>query len=108
MFERGLSYRVATACLFTAMSDPAFAQDADKKGMPQLDPSTYASQLFWLAVFFVLFYVFMRSVAMPRVDTILRTRETTISGDLDRGYHGVYGGRGLKGGVRGPAERSAG
>ena len=58
--------------------------DEEKRGMPQLDPSTYPSQLFWLAVFFVLFYGFMQFVAMPRLAGILQTRQARISDDL---YH---------------------
>ena len=59
------------------------AADADKKGMPQLDPSSYASQLFWLAVFFCLFYGFMALVAVPRLRGILTTRQEKIDGDLN-------------------------
>jgi F-type H+-transporting ATPase subunit b len=59
------------------------AADTDKKGMPQLDPSSYASQLFWLAVFFCLFYLFLSLVAVPRLRHILTTRHERIQGDLD-------------------------
>ena len=59
------------------------AADADQKGMPQLDPSSYASQLFWLAVFFCLFYGFMALVAVPRLRGILTTRQQKIDGDLN-------------------------
>ena len=60
----------------------AFAAEGEKKGMPQLDISTFPSQLFWLAVFFVLFYSFMRLVAMPRLHQILEARESRIADDL--------------------------
>ena len=62
---------------------PAVARAEDvKPGMPQLDPSTYPSQLFWLLVFFVLFYLFGWKVAMPRVGGIIARRQAQISGDL--------------------------
>ena len=62
----------------------AFAAEPEKKkGMPQLDPSTFPSQLFWLAVFFALFYGFMSLVAMPRLQRILDARQARISDDLN-------------------------
>ncbi len=59
------------------------AAEAEKKGMPQLDPSSYPSQIFWLAVFFALFYGFMLTVAMPRLHRILEARQARISDDLN-------------------------
>lgn len=56
---------------------------AESGGLPQLDVNTYASQLFWLAVFFVVIYVFMRTVGIPRVTAILEERKARIDSDLD-------------------------
>jgi F-type H+-transporting ATPase subunit b len=52
--------------------------------MPQLDVSTFASQLFWLAICFVLLYVILSSVVMPRVGAVLDERERKINDNLDR------------------------
>jgi len=71
---------VAAALVFASSS--AYAAEEAKGGMPQLDPSSYASQLFWLAVFFCLFYAFMSRVAMPRVHRIIDSRQTRIEDDL--------------------------
>ncbi len=46
--------------------------------MPQLDPSTFISQLFWLGVCFLALYVIMTYVAVPRISRILEKREETI------------------------------
>jgi F-type H+-transporting ATPase subunit b len=51
-------------------------------GFPPFDPSTFASQLVWLAVAFILLYVLMSRVALPRMTSILDTRRSRISGDL--------------------------
>ena len=41
------------------------AEHHAKPGLPQLDPTTFASQLFWLVVSFVLLYVVISRIAAP-------------------------------------------
>lgn len=55
-----------------------------KKGLPQLDTSTYSSQLFWLVISFGTLFILMSKVALPRVGAVLDARTAKISGDLDR------------------------
>ena len=52
--------------------------------MPQLDPSSYASQIFWLVVTFVILYLLMWKVALPRVSALLRERQERIDDDLEK------------------------
>jgi F-type H+-transporting ATPase subunit b len=49
---------------------------------PPFDGSTFASQLFWLAVLFGLMYILLARVALPRVARILEDRRQRIEGDL--------------------------
>jgi len=51
--------------------------------MPQFDPTSFPSQLFWLAITFVALYVLMSKVALPRIGDILEERQKRISDDLD-------------------------
>ena len=53
-------------------------------GLPQLDFSTYPSQLFWLVISFALLLYLMKNRALPRVTEILETRQARIQGDLDQ------------------------
>lgn len=53
-------------------------------GMPQLDSSTFASQIFWLIVAFATLYYLLKTKALPRVSEILETRQDRIAADLDR------------------------
>jgi F-type H+-transporting ATPase subunit b len=52
--------------------------------MPQLDPGSYASQVFWLVVTFVILYLLLWKVALPRVSAVLRERQERIDGDLEK------------------------
>lgn len=51
--------------------------------MPHFDATTFASQLFWLAVTFVALYVLLSKIALPRISDILEERQRRISDDLD-------------------------
>jgi F-type H+-transporting ATPase subunit b len=51
-------------------------------GFPPFDSNTFASQLVWLVLTFVVLYLLMSRLALPRVGNIIERREQTISGDL--------------------------
>lgn len=51
--------------------------------MPQLDFSTYASQLFWLTITFGALYLFLARSALPRLGRVLEERARRISDDLE-------------------------
>lgn len=52
-------------------------------GLPQLDFSTFPSQIFWLLVSFVLLYVLVSTVFLPKIGKLLAEREGRIAGDLN-------------------------
>lgn len=52
--------------------------------MPQFDPAVWPTQLFWLTVSFVVLYLLMARVALPRISTILEEREFRINDSLRR------------------------
>ena len=52
--------------------------------MPQFDPSSFASQLFWLAVMFTALYWIVSRIAVPRIGEVLEQRARVIQDDLDR------------------------
>lgn len=51
-------------------------------GMPQLNPDTYASQLFWLVVTFLVFFLIAWRVALPRIGRVLEDRRERIDRDI--------------------------
>lgn len=52
--------------------------------MPQLDPTWFISQLFWLAVAFVTLYALLSRWALPRLMGVMDERKQAMEGDLDR------------------------
>ena len=53
-------------------------------GMPQLNVSDFAPQLFWLAIWFVILYVLMSKVGLPRIEVALDRRRQQREDDLAR------------------------
>src|SRR2546430_6079597 len=49
---------------------------------PPFQRETFASQLMWFAVFFVLLYLLVSRIAAPRIGGILQARRTAIENDL--------------------------
>ena len=58
------------------------AAEAAPTGMPQLDPSTYSNQIFWLVVTLVVIYFVLSKIALPRIAGILAERQGAITNDL--------------------------
>jgi F-type H+-transporting ATPase subunit b len=52
------------------------------KIFPPLDPGTFASQLFWLALTFGLLYFLLKRFALPRVGEVIEERRERIERDL--------------------------
>ncbi|MDE1152635.1 MAG: hypothetical protein PW788_08875 [Micavibrio sp.] len=59
-------------------------EEAENIGFPQLNPKSYASQAFWLLVSFALLYTLMSKVALPRVASVIDTRQQTQNGNLSQ------------------------
>jgi F-type H+-transporting ATPase subunit b len=62
----------------------AGAEAAEKGGLPQLDASSYPSQLFWLTVTFLSLYLAMNFIFLPRLGGIIEQRRNRIADDLDQ------------------------
>jgi F-type H+-transporting ATPase subunit b len=52
--------------------------------MPQLDYHTFVPQLVWLAVSFIVLYVLMAGLALPKVKAAIEGRRQHLDGDLAR------------------------
>src|ERR1700742_5037715 len=56
--------------------------DGNHGGFPPFESSTFASQLVSLAIAFVLLYVIVSRIALPRVGAVIDARANKIEGDL--------------------------
>ena len=50
--------------------------------MPQLEISTYPSQIFWLVVSFLLLYLIMSRIIIPRISSVIKSRENEIKNNI--------------------------
>ena len=74
--QRYLSLIIAISAIQTNL----FAAEA---GMPQLDPTYWASQAFWLILVFIILYISIAKLYLPKIKNNLDDRENKIKEDLD-------------------------
>ncbi len=56
---------------------------ASPSGLPQLDPSSFESQAFWLILVFVCIYLFFSKKSLPEISKVIENRDERIKNDLD-------------------------
>ena len=56
---------------------------AAEAGMPQLDPTYWASQVFWLVLIFTTLYLILSNLFIPDIKNSIDNRENKIKDDLD-------------------------
>ena len=66
--------------IFTASGISLLAAEA---GMPQLDPTYWASQAFWLILIFTALYLALSNLFIPKIKDNIDSRENKIKDDLD-------------------------
>jgi len=66
------------------ISAASYASEAESGGMPQLDSSTYPSQIFWLLLTFGVLYFLCARIFLPRIAGIIEERRNSIADDLDQ------------------------
>ncbi|MEM7652346.1 MAG: F0F1 ATP synthase subunit B' [Pseudomonadota bacterium] len=52
--------------------------------MPQFDPSSFASQIFWLVIVFGILYLLLKTLAIPKISDVVDARARRIEDDLDQ------------------------
>lgn len=59
------------------------AEGQSSTGLPQMDITTFPSQLFWLVITFAILYIFMWRVVIPKLSTTIEERKDKISNDIN-------------------------
>jgi F-type H+-transporting ATPase subunit b len=75
-------FGMAVITASSMMADAAKAAGSSEPGLPQLDISTWPSQLFWLVVLFGVGYLVMAKIVTPRIGMVLEERRQTLDLDL--------------------------
>tara|TARA_B110000014_G_C19846971_1_gene438975 strand:- start:51 stop:626 length:576 start_codon:yes stop_codon:yes gene_type:complete len=71
---------ILTIIAFMAVVKNLVAAEA---GMPQLDPTFWASQAFWLILVFTLLYLALSNLFIPKIKGSIDDRENKMKSDLD-------------------------
>ena len=74
---------LATQSVFASEELAHGEAEHSSAGLPQLDASTFPSQVFWLAVTFGILYIYFSKKALPEISSVLENRREHIQGDLD-------------------------
>ena len=69
--------------MFIALSAINTYLYAAEAGMPQLDPTYWASQAFWLILVFTILYIAVSKFYLPKIKDNLDNRENKIKEDLE-------------------------
>ncbi len=89
-WSRVASVSLATLTVMAAPVLAATAQDAAEHGgehaggLPQLNPATFPTQIFWLAITFAALYYLLSKKALPVMAQVLEERQERISRDLSK------------------------
>lgn len=66
------------------MTAEVIGEHAEASGsLPQLDISTYPSQIFWLVITFAVLYLFFKNKTLPEISSTLENRREYIQSDLE-------------------------
>lgn len=67
---------------FAASPSHGEAHHEASGGLPQLDPSSFLSQSFWMIIVFTLMYIFFARKSLPDIAKTVETRAERIKNDL--------------------------
>jgi len=63
---------------------PSIAAESKSGGMPQMVIPDFMPQLVWLFIIFLILYLSMKYIALPRISEIISTREMKVINNLNK------------------------
>lgn len=74
----------ALSLFFTSSIAIAAPEEVETSGtLPQFDISTFPSQIFWLAITFIVLYTIFSTKVLPEISSVIENRKNTIDTDLN-------------------------
>src|SRR5262245_44120372 len=73
----------AVSALVVGLAAAAAEHEEKAGGLPQLNSADFAPQLAWLVVTFVVLYLILSRVTLPRIGEVLEERRDRVQRDLD-------------------------
>ncbi len=73
----------AVPALVVAAAAAAATHEEKSGGLPQLNPADFPPQLAWLALTFVLLYLILSRMTLPRIGEVIEERRDRVQRDLD-------------------------
>ncbi|HEY7669720.1 MAG TPA: F0F1 ATP synthase subunit B' [Hyphomicrobium sp.] len=73
----------AIPAFIVAAAAAATTHEEKSGGLPQLNPGDFSPQLVWLALTFVVLYLILAHVALPRIGEVIEERRDRVQRDLD-------------------------
>ena len=71
-----------TFLFYLLVTDTILASE-EKGGMPQLNPESFSSQIFWLTLLFLVLFLINHFFFLPKIKNIRKKRDETIQSYLD-------------------------
>ena len=78
------SFVYAISSILSVTVNSAIAAGNNSDGLPQLDITTWPTQLFWLVITFGFGYILISTFVVPSMSTVLEGRTKKISDDLEK------------------------
>ena len=82
--DPALAGEPVTQEIANAMHEGVGAEHASSGGLPQFDPTWYASQAFWLVITFSILYAIFARRTLPNLSSIIENRKNHIQSDLEQ------------------------
>lgn len=82
---KNINHAIASAVIMLLIASPSWAEEASHHGgLPQFNPASWPSQIFWLAVFFtVMYFAFGKSI-IPSLGNTIELRTSHITDNIKK------------------------
>ena len=77
-------YKITFVFFYLIISLQVKAEEVGQKGLPQLDLTTWPTQIFWLIISFTSFFIIIRFLITPKIKNVIDNRSLQIESDIEQ------------------------